>query len=111
MRGQVEQVEHVLQAPNQTQKQKKSLMNWRGLVKSLMQAQMERDQQREKEASRQEQRWKRMQQQVSQMQQQVNMMTEEQRTELDTMDEIYRPQRIKRVVVKTMMEILGTQMR
>lgn len=62
-------------------------------MKSLMQAQMEKDQQREKESSRQEERWRRMQHQVSQIQQHVGMTTEEQRTELDTMDENYRPQR------------------
>lgn len=64
-----------------------------GLVKSLMRAQTEGNQQREKESSLQEQRWRRMQYQVSQMQQQVNMRKEEQRTEPDTMDESQRPQR------------------
>ncbi|CAB1447611.1 unnamed protein product [Pleuronectes platessa] len=48
-----------------------------GLVKSLIQAQTERDQQKETESC-QEQRWRRIQHQVSQMQQQVAMMTEEQ---------------------------------
>ncbi|TKS65328.1 Retrovirus-related Pol polyprotein from transposon 17.6 [Collichthys lucidus] len=76
-----------------TEKPEDKLDELAGLVKSLMQAQVERDQQREKESSRQEQRWRRMQHQVSQIQQQVGMMTDEQRTELDTMEESYHPQR------------------
>ena len=73
--------------------EEKKLDELAGLVKSLIQAQTERDQQRETESSCQEQRWRRMQHQVSQMQQQVAMMTEEQRTELDTREGIHPPQR------------------
>ena len=55
-----------------------------GLVKTLIRSQAVRDQQLEKESSRQEQRWKRMQYQFSQMQQQVNLMRDDYKPEQDT---------------------------
>ncbi len=58
-----------------------------GLVKSLIRSQAARDQQMEKDFSRQEQRWKSMQHQFQQIQLQVNEMKEDYRQEQVELEE------------------------
>ncbi|CAK6974564.1 Retrovirus-related Pol polyprotein from transposon 17.6, partial [Scomber scombrus] len=62
---------------------KGTLKELAGLVKSLIQSQAVRDQEMEKESSRQERRWKCVQHQFSQIQQQVNIMRDDHGQECD----------------------------